>query len=224
MVDGVGGSSGAGGSGAAGNTAGNGLGSIDSQNTPSPSAARQAAEPPSLDTLAAQPTTLESLAAQPTTLEALADVQPSFVCSLPALSVGFGVSAYSGVGGGATFGVSYDPRSGTLGADVGMEVGVGVGLAGRMDVGAQHSTTRSDVDRGVNVGIGVSANGQLNSLSARVEHELVGSKMHAPAAERTKVSVGGAGVGAAVNANIYAGGSVAGQLYDPGCSPRQPSS
>ncbi|AHE56745.1 hypothetical protein NX02_25700 [Sphingomonas sanxanigenens DSM 19645 = NX02] len=213
---------------------GAGVGSqVDSQSTGIGSTSATSPNAPStMEALAASPTTMEAFAATPTALEALAaqpsievaEVAPapaaqSFVCDMPTLSIGFGASAYSGIGGGANFGVSYDPPTGTLSFDVGMEVGVGIGAAARVDHGIQHSATRSATDPGVSAGIGLSVNGQANTVSGRVEHEMVGSNMHAPAEDRTKVSVGGAGIGASINANIYAGGSVAGQVYDPGCAP-----
>lgn len=234
MVDSVGGAGSSGGSDGGAGVGGAGLGGadvgsqVDSQAT---STATSPNAPSTMEALAASPTTMEAFAATPTPLEALAaqpsiqvaDVAPapaaqSFVCDMPTLSIGFGASAYSGIGGGANFGISYDPPTGTLSFDVGVEVGVGIGAAARVDHGVQHSATRSAPDTGVNAGIGLSVNGQANNVSGRVEHEMVGSNMDAPAEDRTKVSVGGAGIGASINANMYAGGSVAGQVYDTGCA------
>lgn len=234
MVDSVGGTGSSGGADGGAGLGGTSVGSqVDSQSTSTSTASPTSPNAPStMEALAASPTTMEAFAATPTPLEALAaqpsiqvaDVAPapaaqSFVCDMPTLSIGFGASAYSGIGGGANFGISYDPPTGTLSFDVGMEVGVGIGAAARVDHGVQHSATRSAPDPGVSAGIGLSVNGQANNVSGRVEHEMVGSKMHASAEDRTKVSVGGAGIGASINANIYAGGSVAGQVYDPGCAP-----
>lgn len=196
-----------------------------------------AATPSPLDTLAATPSPVETLAAQPSIPVAdvpaaapapaqppAAPVEESFVCSLPAMGFSLGASAYAVFGGGASIGFSYDPATGNASLEGTAEVGVGYGMSGKfgpkdgVERGLGNSQANEGNEPGMDVGVGVSANGQVGKLGVRAETEIAGTQMNDAFADRSKVSTSVTGTGLGANANIYAGASVTGKVYDPGCA------
>jgi RHS repeat-associated protein len=139
----------------------------------------------------------------------------SLYCRLPALGISGSLRAYSGIGGGVTGDIIFDPKTGELGISGGVDVGVGYGygVEGRASRSDAYTAGRN-VPSGFSGSVGANVNVRAGPASFGAGVTLIGEDGPDFGGVSGNIQPGRTGLTA--NANIGVRGGYGGQIL-PAC-------